>query len=188
MAKKSAAAPATENDELKSIFDKCPYNTTSAFELEHFKSQTGTGFARNIIDVINRVRKIESDLETVTGKFEINCLQQERAQLLDYLNKQDITSLRSAVENWEHVEREYWVNLLGKQAAIEILTFGRPSVETMTKMVRLPEELYIKATQICVRLANAIKSTTMAAEEQIGVSSEPAETAEPNKLKLKKKQ
>jgi hypothetical protein len=39
----------------------------------------------------------------------------------------------------------------------------------MTKMVKLPEELYVKATQICVALANKIKQATMQAEVEIGV-------------------
>ena len=180
------------SDELNTVFDKCPFTTISKFEIDNFRAQAGTGFARNVIETINRIRKIQSDLENETGSFEKLALEDERNKLIEHLNKQDITALRSAVENWEHVEREYWVNILGKQAAIEILTFGRPSVETMAKMVRLPEELYIKATQICVRLANAIKSTTMAAEEQIGLvdpnkDHTETDTAAVNKLNLKKK-
>jgi hypothetical protein len=117
--------------------------------------------------------------------------------LLDYLQEQNPNTLKSSVLNWEMMEKEYWINTLGKQAAIEILTVGKPSVETMNKMVRLPEDSYIKATQICVKLANAIKSTTVAAETQIGINvpdesapAQPAADMEPppaNKLKIKKK-
>jgi hypothetical protein len=114
--------------------------------------------------------------------------------LLSYLQEQNPNALKSSIQNWEMMEKEYWINTLGKQAAIEILTAGKPSVETMNKMVRLPEESYIKATQICVKLANAIKQTTVAAENQIGIhtpdETQPTSTGpEPtvSKLKIKKK-
>jgi hypothetical protein len=99
------------------------------------------------------------------------------------------------VDNWEHVEKDYWINLLGKQAAIELLTLGRTSLETMNKMVRLPEDGYVKATQICVRLANTIKTTTQDAETKVGIkqapsneenNSTPEEKTSTKKLNLKK--
>jgi hypothetical protein len=39
----------------------------------------------------------------------------------------------------------------------------------MTKMVKLPEDLYVKSTQICVTLANKIKQATIEAEQEIGI-------------------
>jgi hypothetical protein len=196
MARKKEQA-GTIPESLVEAFDKCPFPIPSRFEFDNFKSQTGTGFSRHIVDTINRVRKIDSDIEQTTGSFELECLAAERTMLLDYLQEQNPNALKSSVLNWEMMEKEYWINTLGKQAAIEILTIGKPSVETMNKMVRLPEESYIKATQICVKLANAIKSTTVAAETQIGVvvnapdeSAMPAPNVEPApiaKLKIKKK-
>lgn len=184
-------------ESLAEAFDKCPYPIPSRFEFDNFKSQTGTGFSRHIVDTINRVRKIDSDIEQATGSFELSCLNAERTMLLAYLQEQNPNTLKSSVLNWEMMEKEYWINTLGKQAAIEILTVGKPSVETMNKMVRLPEDSYIKATQICVKLANAIKSTTVAAETQIGINipdesapAQPPADMEPppaSKLKIKKK-
>jgi hypothetical protein len=181
-------------ESLLEIFDKCPFPIPSRFEFDNFKSQTGTGFSRHIVDTVNRVRKIDSDIEQTTGTFELNFLKAEREMLLNYLNEQNPNALKSSIMNWEMMEKDYWVNTLGKQAAIEILTIGKPSVETMNKMVRLPEDSYIKATQICVKLANAIKDTTVTAEAQIGINvpdeNTPAQSAEPppvTKLKIKKK-
>jgi hypothetical protein len=63
-------------------------------------------------------------------------------------------------------------------------------METMTKMVKLPDDAYIKATQICVKLANAIKEATIMAEQEIGINADEANDltspTEPKKLKLKK--
>lgn len=191
MATKKTSAKST--DKFEELFESCPYHVLSEFETENFNSQLGSAYARSIIDTINRVRKINSDLETETRTFEKKCLDEEKSKLLQILDQQDITKLTNAVTDWQSTEQDYWVNFLGKQAAIELLTFGRPTVDTMSKMVKLPEELYIKATQICVKLANAIKSATASAEEAIGIvntapittTTAPAETA-PKKLLLKK--
>jgi len=193
MATKKTSAKST--DKFEELFESCPYHVLSEFETENFNSQLGSAYSRFIIDTINRVRKINSDLETETRTFEKKCLDEEKSKLLQILDQQDITKLTNAVTDWQSTEQDYWVNFLGKQAAIELLTFGRPTVETMSKMVKLPEELYIKATQICVKLANAIKSATTSAEEEIGVVNTPstpnsntasAEQTTPKKLLLKK--
>jgi hypothetical protein len=176
-------AKATENP-LQGLFDICPYPVFSDFERENFQNQTGTAYARYIIDIINRIRKIDSDLETETRTFETKCLQAEKEKLQKFLEGEDQKELESALTNWEFVEKEYWANTLGKQAAIEILTLGRPSLETMNKMVKLPEELYVKSTQTCVRLANAIQSATERAEVELGY--QPSTDKGPKKLALKK--
>ena len=41
----------------------------------------------------------------------------------------------------------------------------------MSLMVKLPEANYVKATQICVKLANTIKQATESAEKEVGVVS-----------------
>ena len=182
--KKTTSKKATDN-KYAELFESCPYLVLSQFEQENFIAQTGSGYSRSIIEIINRIRKIDSDLETETKTFEKKLLLSEKEILTKFLDSQDPTALTNSIEHWEDAEKDYWVNSLGKQAAIEILTAGKPSVETMTKMVKLPEELYIKSTQICVRLANAIKAATTAAEMEIGFADETEPTS-PKKLLLKK--
>ena len=182
--KKTTKATVEETNPLQSIFDICPYPTFSDFERQNFQNQTGTAYARYVIETINRLRKIDSDLETEDRTFEKNCLIAEKEKLQAFLEGEDQKQLESAITNWEFVEKEYWSNFLGKQAAVEILTLGKPSFETMNKMVKLPEDLYIKSTQTCVRLANAIKSATERAEEELGYA--PQVEKGPRKLALKK--
>lgn len=157
---------------IDSLFEITPYTTVSEFERENFHDQTGPAYSRYVIDLINRVRKIDSDLEQETRTFETRYLKEERAEIVKILESQDPAILKSAIDNWQLVEQDYWADHLGKLAAIELITYGKPTVQTMTKMVKLPEDLYIKATQICVRLANAIKDTTVRAEQEIGVRNE----------------
>lgn len=181
----------TSADKYKDLFDSCPHYIQSEFEAENFNTQTGSAYSRFIIETINKIRKINSDLETEIRTFEKNCLEEEKSKLLDIIEQQDPATLTNAVNNWQEAEQDYWVNFLGKQAAIELLTFGKPSYDTMSKMVKLPEHLYIKSTQICVKLANAIKTATSSAEEAIGVvnttvPTDPNKPAELKKVLLKK--
>lgn len=157
-------------NQLNRLFELCPYNAQSVFERENFYAQSGVSHARYIIEVVNKIRKIDSDLLNETRQFEIKCLEEEKQTLEKFLLDQDISELESKVSNWEMLEREYWTEYLGKISAIELLTYGKPSVDTMTKMAKLPEELYIRATQICVKLANTIKEATLKAEEEIGIN------------------
>lgn len=189
-----SAKKANTLNKHEALFAKCPYPVQSKFEQETFTAQTGIGYARYAISVVNKIRKLQSDLKTTTADFESECIRADVAQMYTWLDSQDPTVLDSAIVNWEHVEKDYWINLLGKQAAIELLTMGRTSMETMNKMVRLPEDGYVKATQICVRLANTIKTTTQSAEAKVGIVTQqdtpaPSETepkAAAKKLNLNK--
>lgn len=184
--KESESKPAID---IQSIIAACPYPSLSSFESENFESKSGVSYARFIIEKINRLRKVTSDLELETRTYEKNCLLYEKSSLETLLVNEDANDVASAIENWQHVEKDYWINLLGKQAAIEIIANGKPDLDTMTKMVKLPEEAYVKATQICVKLANAIASATEAAEAEIGFIAEPTEkkvASGPRQLKLKK--
>jgi len=193
----------TNPSKLEKLFEICPYTSLSNFERAHFDLQPGPGYSRHIMTVINRIRKIDSDLESETRKFERNCLLEEKQKLENYLEAQDEQEMTAALHSWEMTERDYWADHLGKIAALEILTFGKPRYETMTKMAKLPEDLYAKSTQICVKLANTIKRATFEAEEMIGISQnfndetlssqlakmdhpEPPAPPEPKKLLLKK--
>jgi hypothetical protein len=183
------------DDNLKTLIDTCPFTVEyGEFEQESFASPSAPGYARYVIDLINRFRKIESDLDHEPKSFERSQLIEEKDKILSILRKQDPEKLKNAVNNWQQFEAEYWADTLGKIAAIEILSHGKATYETMMKMAKLPEDLYIKATQICVKLANTIKDATVKAEEEIGVTSQVLDfqyensnaTAPTKKLLLKK--
>jgi hypothetical protein len=180
----------TENNNLQKLFDVCPFYVSSNFERQNFQAQPGPGHARYLINTINKIRKINSDFDKNNlTVYETNCLLEEKAALMSILENEDIDELELTIKNWEFNEREYWPNYLGKQAAIEILTIGHTTVETMTRMAQLPEDLYVKATQICVKLANTIKQVTQEAEEEMGYTNTPfeAEPADSNKKLILKK-
>lgn len=180
-----------EKDEvLEQLFALCPFNSTSEFERENFIELTGVARARYIVSVINRIRKIDSDLEVEQRTFETNCLLEEREHLVNFIKNEPQNEVQSILTNWQITEEEYWIDHLGKIAAIELLTIGKPSLDTMTKMVKLPESAYIKATQICVNLANAIKEATVMAEQEVGIDTQQDDvddtSTQPKRLKLKK--
>lgn len=160
----------TINEKIKYIMEICPYNLESKFVLENFISETGSGYSRHMIETINRLRKIDSILNKEQDDFERKKLIEEKVYLEEYIESQNKENLEQALVNWQEYELDYWTNYLGKSAAIELLTYGKPTIGTMNKLVRLPEDSYIKATQICVRLANAIKQATIDAESAIGIN------------------
>jgi hypothetical protein len=182
--------PTQQDEILEQFFALCPYNLISEFERDNFEGQVGIARPRYVVSVINRIRKIDSDLEQEQRTFEKNCLLEEREYLVNFIKSQPESEISSILTNWQITEEEYWIDYLGKLSAIELLTTGKPSIETMTKMVKLPEDAYIKATQICVKLANAIKEDTMTAEQEVGIDTDTqsvvAPPTTPNKLKLKK--
>jgi hypothetical protein len=189
---KKAATTAAKTP-VDALLETAPYPGETMFQVETFNDKEGAGYARYIIDVVNRVRKIDSDLENETRTFEKNCLTHERAKLIDFLENQDHDVVKSAVDNFEKTESEYWTRYLGKKAAIEILTNNRVSADTMSMMVKLSEDDYKQVTQICVKLASAITQATKEAEEEIGFFSQDAEEQKPSltdkgprQLKLKK--
>jgi len=185
--------PTQQDEILEQFFALCPYNLISEFERDNFEGQAGIARPRYVVSVINRIRKIDSDLEQEQRTFETNCLLEEKEHLVNFIKSQPKSEISSILTNWQITEEEYWIDYLGKLSAIELLTTGKPSLETMTKMVKLPEDAYIKATQICVKLANAIKEATMTAEQEVGINTDdqtdgtdtPPPTV-PKKLRLKK--
>lgn len=180
------------NDNLKNLIESCPFTVNyGEFEQESFGSFSSPGYARHVIGLINQLRKIESDLNHESRRFERSVLIEEKEKIIKLLEKQDAAKLKNAVTNWQQSEPDYWADTLGKMAAIEILSHGQTTYNTMMKMAKLPEDLYVKATQICVRLANTIKETTVKAEMEIGVTAEPIDApyddAAPTKKILLKK-
>jgi hypothetical protein len=100
------------NEQLIELFKSCPYNTLSEFERENFHAKSGVSYIRYVIEVVNRIRKIDSDLLTETKDFEKKCLEEEKNKLSSFLLTQDLSDLKIKVSNWEILEREHWAEHL----------------------------------------------------------------------------
>jgi hypothetical protein len=175
-----ATKKANSLNPYQKLFDTAPYVVPSTFELNTFyATSSSAGFARRVIEVVNQVRELEATKPA--NDYEKQAIAAKSDKLKAWLENFDPDSLVTAVNNWEDKESNYWVDSLGKQAAIELVADNKISKEVMEKMAMLPELDYIKATQLCVRLANAIKAATVSAEESIGVFSgpQPAKAPEP---------
>jgi hypothetical protein len=171
MATKKSSTSATAGKYQK-LFEVTPYLVPSQFELENFSSSSNSvSFPRRTIEVVNRIRELNS-LVTTT-EYEQKSKEANILALTTWLDNYDVEKLAKEVSSWEEKEMNYWIDTLGKTAAIEIIANGAISKATVEKMTMLPEEGYVKATQLCVKLANAIKSATVKAEEAIGIKHEP---------------
>jgi hypothetical protein len=168
--KKSSTS--TQVDKYKELFEVTPYLVPSQFELENFSaSSNSVSFPRRTIEIVNKIRELNSMIPST--EYERKTKEANIASLTTWLDNYDVEKLCKEVSSWEEKELNYWIDTLGKTAAIEIISAGVISKETVEKMTMLPEEGYVKATQLCVKLANAIKSATVKAEEAIGIKHEP---------------
>lgn len=94
-------------------------------------------------------------------------LKQRLAQVNDWLDSQDIDSMRDAASRFEDHEGEYWTDLLGRAGAIDLLAVGRTRPDTMNKLAQLPLGDFKKSVMVIAQLANFLKDTTEQAENSL---------------------
>jgi hypothetical protein len=147
-----------------------PYNTTTQYESKTFTPTTGYDFPRYAVETVNQIRQLDIAIKSEKNTFLKSKLTEQRAALMAELNQYDHDKIELSIKNIEQFEENYWIQALGKRAALELLCQGKVSVDTMEKMIKLPEDAYIKASQVCVKLANSVRDLTAEAEQSIGVS------------------
>lgn len=91
-------------------------------------------------------------------------VKQQLTQVDNWLDSQDIDECQDAIDNFEEYESDHWVDSLGKDAAIEVLSHGRTQKVTMAQLSQLPLSDYKRAVVIIAQLANFLKDTTEQAE------------------------
>lgn len=91
-------------------------------------------------------------------------LKQQLKQVDEWLDLQDEHECQDAIDNFEDYESDHWVDHLGKEAAIEVLSHGRTQKNTMAQLSQLPLSDYKRAVIIIAQLANFLKDTTEQAE------------------------
>ena len=80
------------------------------------------------------------------------------------------------MKNFENEEPEYWTTVLGRQAALEILSQKQTNPDTMDKMIRLPTDLYETATRICNEYITMVTEVTESVEASMQQKVDGVET------------
>lgn len=91
-------------------------------------------------------------------------IKQQTKQVDDWLDLQDLEECQDALDNFEEYESDHWTDSLGREAAIEVLSYGRTQKATMEQLSQLPLVDYKRAVVIIAQLANFLKDTTEKAE------------------------
>lgn len=169
-------------EEISKILDGLPLGGTN-YEFENFSLETIPTTARQLVSVLKDIEdlhieklKLEHSLsnknfisaaeewEKPRIKRSIAIIEHKLEQRYKWYQQIDPAIRDAILGEYEQQEHDYWANYLGKQAAIEILTIGRTSKETMEKMASLPVEAFEDAVSICVRFATLVKETTATVE------------------------
>jgi hypothetical protein len=168
-------------NEITKILDSLPTGR-SDYEFEHFFLESQPTPARQIVSVMREIEFLHSEVERLSseqkteGQLDVRRLIIETTQKLDqavaWFDNIDPDMRNAIISEYSAQEGEYWSNYLGRQAAIELLTIGKTTKETMNRMSCLPVESFEDAVRICVRYASLIKNTTAAVEETLGINTD----------------
>jgi hypothetical protein len=157
----------------------------SSYEFRNFFLEEHPTNARQLIAVMQEIEKLHHRIERIkamqaelSGQApnlvlhrKLKIMKNQYDLLISWYENIDDKTKKNILENFEKEESDYWSNYLGRQSAIELLTIGKPSFDTMDKMVKLPVEDFEKTVRVCVRYANLIKESTTNVEHAMGVSS-----------------
>ena len=82
----------------------------------------------------------------------------EMKYFLDVVNKyvDDDHPLEYYLEEQEEEERIYWIARMGKQAAMDIISYGRIGAGNMTSILDMPEEDQVKSLEVAVQFSGMI--------------------------------
>lgn len=174
-------------EEISKMLDELPLGNTE-YEFENFHLESVPTTSRQLVSIMLEIEelyseklRLENELhgknsrqstknwETIRIHRSLKIVEQKLAQRYDWYQRLEPTMRKSALAEYERQEHDYWANYLGRQAALEILTIGRTSKDTMEKMASLPVESFEDAVSICVRFANLVKDTTAVVESSTGV-------------------
>jgi hypothetical protein len=66
-------------------------------------------------------------------------------------------------------DRIHWITLLGRRAAVDLLTLGKVQPETMLEMSALPEHDFREAVKIATGTARKLNDITVEAEKELNL-------------------
>ena len=150
----------------------------SDFEFENFFIETFPTRARQLVAVMLEIEKLYAeklDLELsinndsnnnddIVLKRRLITTTQKLNRLHNWYATIPSKERNEILKNYENEEPTYWANVLGRRAAMEVLTDQRTSKETMDAMSNLPVNEFEESVRICVKYVSLIRNTTEDAE------------------------
>jgi hypothetical protein len=115
-----------------------------------------------IADLLNKREVAEQELSTALPNRRSDI--EYFIKLID--KKLSILSC-DVTDELEQNDRTYWVNELGRVAAIEINTYGRIKPDTLEKMLCLDDDSFVEVQSIAVRLTQKMQHLEYAAQQEL---------------------
>ena len=141
----------------------------SDYELKNFILDQHPTPARKLLSIMQQIEMLEKEVTTydITGDYsrDIKLKTKQLNKLLEWYKTVD--NPEQILMNFENEEPSYWANIIGRQAAIEILSHGNTTKNTMDKMSMLPLDDFEEAVRTCVKFASLIKTITQNVEEEL---------------------
>lgn len=124
---------------------------------------------RAILSQLYRLKDIEQQLgQTVEGVETIR-LEHEQAQINQWLEGFSDGEIEEHLEGLENNDAAYWVQRLGREAAVDMVTRGRISKETLDRAILLNEDDYRAMTETCNTILQVIGNVTREVEDNMGL-------------------
>lgn len=120
--------------------------------------------------VLARRRDINELLDTLTYNQSARRseLEAEAVQLDLWLDQFTEAELEDMLNGLEANEEQYWVERLGREAVVDLMTQGRVSRETMSRAILLSEDNYRKFVEVSGTIGNVINTITREVESAQG--------------------
>ena len=139
----------------------------SDFEFETFFLGQYPTPARQMIAVMEEILRISTTITALENEHQLANVNKNLKQLTNWYEGFDAKERADILKNFENEEPEYWVNVLGRRAALEVLSQKQASVETMEHMIKLPRELFETATSVCNDYIHMITDIIKNVEEKL---------------------
>lgn len=119
-----------------------------------------------------RYHKILSDIENAQIFYgrHINLKYTNAKYLLDLKSELDETYSKEELKLTNRIQTDFWINKLGKDAAIQMIMTSRVDHDTMLRISCLEDNDFEKAIMTCARLASEIDKKVKEAEKRYKLS------------------
>ena len=169
--------------EISKKLDNLPIGR-SKFEFQNFfidaYPTTARLIAAALIEMENlHIRRMEiayeiqennlSESQKLKNHRQLNIIENQLSQLNDWWKTLPENVQNTTNAEFEKQESSYWVKVLAKQAAMELLTTDRTSTGTMTQMSNLDDESFKKSVKLCIEFMKIIKETSSTIESNFGI-------------------
>jgi len=151
----------------------------SQYEFDNFFLETFPTKSRQLVAVMLEIEKLHATKISLEFEFahhstnaaslhrELTVTTQKLNRLCNWYESISEKERVDILKNYEAEEPHYWAHVIGKRAALEVLSLNRTVTDTIAEMVNLPIEDFEEAVRICTKYTTLVNSTTQSVENSM---------------------